>query len=339
MTSDVRRNTDTRSQGSEWVAGRRRPVRPKPASVSKKPQIELISRDVSTQKVPFLSRVDRIFWVALGIWSTYNLVDAGLARVLALESLIHGTGPLGYIGINLYGADPNYEGSSMGSTAASGFIQEQASRKFFYVYKDTGFSEAVSLCMEHARFPFLCRISNLLYAREHAMWSGIGNFGCSKTLNAGKLASKLACKIAGMISGALTPNLKFRFTPEEILNCKNLCRFETDPHYAGGAFRTSTFIEPSRIGIIGSLLHGVNLGTFDRMYHHPGKVMVGAALLGAAALVAKATYNLMKSPLNVEEQGNFSGSDRLDSLRTVKKLAVGSSKVALAFTIIYLNTL
>ncbi len=44
-----------------------------------------------------ISQLSQSFWGALGAWSVYSLIDAGLARFLALETLTHGTGPLLYM--------------------------------------------------------------------------------------------------------------------------------------------------------------------------------------------------------------------------------------------------
>ena len=52
---------------------------------------------------------------AAGIWATYNLFDLGLSKTLALETLSHSTGPLGFVGIIRTGGDPKKGGSDKGS--------------------------------------------------------------------------------------------------------------------------------------------------------------------------------------------------------------------------------
>src|SRR5690242_19132536 len=67
-----------------------------------------------------INKVNSAFWSGLGCWSLYNLIDSGLSRFFALETLTHGTGPLGFIGIHINGANPHYGGGNMGSSVGSG---------------------------------------------------------------------------------------------------------------------------------------------------------------------------------------------------------------------------
>lgn len=289
-----------------------------------------------------MNKINRVFWAGLGCWSIYNLIDSGLARFLALETLTHGTGPLGYIGININGADPNYGGGSTGSAVVRGrdeFIEH--SRNFFHVFKDSGFPERC----EFGNQPFVCTwLANKILPRVHAVFSGMANFGYS----AASESTNLAKSFMGGISGFITPTLKFRFTPEEILNCNLTCRFENDPDYGKAAYRTSKAINASHLGISGSLSQGINSGMFNRMSANPEKVLLGIILLGTAALVARTTYRYIKSSseqqikINTLEispnSSNQSMSDFQNCKKKVKVLTVNSCWAALAITTIFLNT-
>src|SRR4051812_34050471 len=53
-------------------------------------QRETIIPDPKNKRLSLKERVERLFWSWLGCCSVYNLVDGGLARFLALETLTHG---------------------------------------------------------------------------------------------------------------------------------------------------------------------------------------------------------------------------------------------------------
>lgn len=237
-----------------------------------------------------ISKIKRVFWGGMGVWGTYNLIDSGLARFFALETLTHGAGPLGYIGISLNGADPNYGGGKTGSSVAFGqdyLIRN--SKNYFHVFKDSAFSG--TFC-DSTPVPMLCNtFANQLLPRYHAILSGMANFGYSAANKSGNLVQGAI----GAVSGFLTPTLKFRFTPEEVINCSDTCRFEDDPDYNRAAYRTSKAINATHLGITGCLSQGINSGTFDRMSDNPGKVLLGITLLGTAALVARTTYRYINS--------------------------------------------
>lgn len=308
------------------------PLKEDIAEKSEKPQIE-----------PLMPLVSRVFWVAMGCWSTYNLIDSGLARFFALETLTHGAGPLGYIGINFNGADPNYGGGKTGSSVGGGLACHiQNSKNFFHVFKDSAFPE---IYCHPTRWQIMCKIvnSNLVYARYHAVLSGMANFGYSTVNKSGNVLQWAR----GTVLGFLTPTLKFRFTPEEVLNCNDTCRFEDDPSYDGAAYRTSQAINASHLGIWGSFSQGINSGMFNRMSSNPEKVLLGIALLGVAALVARTTYCYIKSGqdvrLNASEISSSSTSQSTSYFQNCKKnlkvLAVNSCWATLALTTIFLNTI
>ncbi len=286
---------------------------------------------------PFLSpeaknKISRIFWISLACWSVYNLVDSGLAHFLALETLPHGTGPLGYIGINLFGADPNYGGGSTGSSAGTGHEPHLSnSKNFFYVFKDSEFPTD-----NHSILEQVVEYGNLL-PRLHAILSGMGT--CGYTLNDG--TQNLARGIVGGALGFLTPTLKFRFTPDAVICGGKSCRFQNDECYGNVAYKTAQPISAIHLGITGSLTQGINSNFWQRIASHPKKVAFGVALLTTAAIVAKLTYSYINSPpQKIEEIPAPSPKTCCQSFKgRAKALLKNTLWEGLALTIITLNTL
>lgn len=291
------------------------------------------------------SKINRLFWIGLGCWSTYNLIDAGLSRFLVLETLTHGTGPLGYIGINLTGADPNYGGGNTGSSVGGGFdFHIKNSKNFFHVFKDSEFSFG---CNKDIFSSLACNvlIKNML-PRMHSVLSGMANFGYSNANNKGNFVTGTL----GAAAGLFTPTLKFRFLPQEVLNCNTPCFFENDPFYYKSAYRTSNAISPFRLGITGSLLYGINTNLPNRMCENPLKVINGIILLGTAILIAKKTSSYAKSTTEskpeavkaTETESNVPSetfSYFQNCKKTIRPIAVKSGWASLALSIIFLNTL
>jgi hypothetical protein len=66
----------------------------------------------------------------------YHLVDDGLANLLGLETLRHGTNPVSYVSIALFGGNPSHGGTAIGSTYGWASDKETASTKgYFYLFK------------------------------------------------------------------------------------------------------------------------------------------------------------------------------------------------------------
>ncbi len=285
-------------------------------------------------------KISRIFWAALACWSIYNLVDAGLARTLVLETLTHGTGPLGYIGINLFGADPNYGSASTGSSAAYGDLDDvQNSKGNFYVFKDSAYPTY--------QYPFIDNpfLNSLFYTlrllpKKHAIQSGMATCGYSVTYNKGSFIQG----IVGATLGYLTPVLKFRFLPKDVFNCEMEyllsgrfhqafeCLIHDDPGYARHAYETAEPIPITHLGISGSLIQGINSDLWQRMSSDPYKVASGLALLGTAAIVAKMTYNYLVSPQKNEAATKTHGQG-------LKKTATTLFWTAVAVSVITLNVI
>ncbi len=60
----------------------------------------------------------------------YSLFDSGLANILGLETLRHGTNPINYLGIRLNGGDPDHGGKASGSKYGLG------TKNYFHIFKD-----------------------------------------------------------------------------------------------------------------------------------------------------------------------------------------------------------
>lgn len=225
----------------------------------------------------------KYFWTGIGAIATYKLFDDGLANLLNLETLTHGTGPKGFIGISLFGADPNYGGSSSGSSQG---INNQnhvnRSRNYFHVFKDSEYP--------YSAFNPVYWLTPKVLPRMHAILSGIATFGS----NVDEINFKPIRTMVGAFFGAITPTLKFRFRPEDIVGCKTNCRFENDPDYMDMAYRTAHRISPLHLGILGSVIQGVNPTMLYRMASNPLKVLKGGCILLGAYRVGKATYHYFK---------------------------------------------
>ena len=269
------------------------------------------------------------FWTGAGAIATYKLFDEGLANLLNLETLTHGTGPKGFIGINLFGADPNYGGSATGSSQGNGSEHHiKSSRNYFYVFKDTELPNNMD---------YVSYWGPKVLPRMHAVLSGLATFGSTKD----EILSKPFRSLLGIFFGAITPILKFRFRPEDIVGCTANCRFQDDPDYSGLAYRTAEPISPMHLGIIGSLIQGINLAMFQRMASNPLKLLKGATLLVGAYQVGKATYHYYKEKPPEKPESSTTAIEQKDQLSakpswkdTAKKISVSRFWGAIALTVI-----
>lgn len=263
------------------------------------------------------AKVQRAFLLAAGAFLTYKLVDAGLSNLFVLETLTHGTGPLGYLGINLFGADPNFGGSAAGSSAGFDCPEYlKASRNYFHVFKDFAQEK-----MEHT-------VYTLPLVRLHSMLSGMAHVGC-RTDSCSEMLS-LPQKVCGAVAGLITPTLKFRFRPEDISECLGSCRFQDDPDYGGFAYRTSLPIESHHLGIVGSLSQGLDAGLFRRIGNHPERALFGLVLLTAAFCAGKLTYRYFSK--NQEEAPQNSVEIKSEISRSI--IWVKTSLLGVATTLI-----
>jgi hypothetical protein len=92
--------------------------------------------------------------------------------------------------------------------------------------------------------------------------------------------------ISGIFSLIFSPTLQFRFSKIDE-------SFENDRHYCGIAYCTSKKVEAWRIGLMGSLITGVNFDWFARVKAHPSKFLTGVAQLTCAVALIALGMNLV----------------------------------------------
>jgi hypothetical protein len=235
----------------------------------------------------------------------YALFDEGIANLLGLQVLRHGTSLPNYVSILTEGAKTKFGGSYQGSSA---FVQDmnknseyiENSKNYFHVFKD---SDAVPMNKkidikyvdgkkieevtnevdhEFCCSPYLIgQVFNRALPTMHSVFSGTHMFTSENEV--GPVA--VVKKVAGGVLGFFTPTLRFKFTPEEMK-----ATFEDDPDYSGLALRTNKNIGPEHLGILGSLRQGLNLQVFERIFHHPLKFLLGliqvVAAVALSALIA-----------------------------------------------------
>lgn len=266
------------------------------------PVTTLELKDVESSKSRLDSLKNKV--ASLGKWAVrasrahmaYNLIDHGLSSLLVLDTFYHGTGPLGYIGINLFGAKPSLGGNADGSGAGLGQVapsSQSLSVKYMEVSK--GLFHLFSQSSLDRRLLPEEPVHPLIYmplTRVHASLSAVASF------------NKVGLPKLGGLLGILTPTLKFRFTREQVLELMQKHRWEKDPDYVGcevGACRTDYPIPMTHLGITGSLLQGVNGDLFERMKKSPKRVLLGLGLVLAGGYVARSVYRSLKESEKIQE--------------------------------------
>ena len=204
----------------------------------------------------------------------YNLFDDGIANTLGLETLRHGTNLLNNLRMRITCGNPNHGGKASGST--NGWNSDNT-KHYFYVFKDSEYQFNVggSTVLQKiiAFFVSLKMIGPRLLPRSHATLSGY-NFVAQVFENRHSPRVFECCSIfffciSGACSTLFSPTLRFRFfviDPE---------RMENDPCYNGAAYRTTQAVEPWRLGLLGSLLTGINLAWFSKVRAKPLKILTG----------------------------------------------------------------
>jgi hypothetical protein len=229
-----------------------------------------------------MGKIQRVFFGIAGALTTYNLLDSGLARFFALETLTHGTNPLGYLGIMRNGAHPSMGGSSLGSSAGAGdMVYRVTSVGYFHVFKDSEFAGFNNWGLLGA---IMRVIHKFFLLRTHSTLS-------TNALLKNTTKIQLFASILAHIIGLFIPALKFRFRPDEL----RTGRFENDPYHEGRAYRTSQPISPYRLGITGTVTRGIDSNMGKRMGSNITKVLTGVVLLFGALFTTRATYNQLKS--------------------------------------------
>jgi len=250
-----------------------------------------------------------VFQTALAMSAAYNLFDEGLSKILCLETLRHGTGPLGYFGIYRNGADPSKGGNQNGSSYAGAneaYIRD--SENYFHVFKDSEFSINPSQDFQNTNQGAMISILKIILPRYHAMLSGMASFGHSSK----HLKNLTFPAVIGATVGLATPTIKFRFTPESTYGNDTI--FENDDDYYGFAYKTREAISIKHIGMIGTLSQGINRRMFSRMKSNPLKVAHGASLIAASFFTSH--YFVLGSAIPSLEQAISLISSKMPSALT-----------------------
>ena len=273
------------------------------------------------------STANKMFWTGLGALTTYTLADNGLTSLFSLETLRHGTGPFGYIGIWRNGADPNFGGSDRGaSVAANSPYYIENSKNFFHITKDSTFYSECKFNIE--LMSKACEINSNFVKYMVPKFFGLLS-GIATIKKAFPDIQEPLQNLVGATVGLLTPTLNFRFIPEDVRCvessplpsfpelisesagiCKKPCRFETDPDLVEVAYRTREKIPVAHLGITGTVIQGLKGDPLERMANNPEGVLVGALMLGAAAITAKCTYDYVSNAFFCSKsQQTFNGAE------------------------------
>lgn len=239
----------------------------------------------------------------------YNLFDSGLSNTLCVETLRHGTNHINNLSIRIFGGDPVLGGNSTGSTI--NWSKKLKCENYFYIFKDNDFRYNAYKCEKIDREKLtsiqkLCVFilekegtSKRILPRLHATLSGY-NF-VARILDKTNINPfldnhnnlKSTIYFFGSFASLITsPTICFRFSKI------NPQQFEDDPHYFQAAYRTKQRVEPWRIGIVGSLIEGVNSNWLSRAKENPKKLATGIIqmLCGLLILQTLCSYGLIESP-------------------------------------------
>lgn len=227
--------------------------------------------------------------------TVYRLFDDGLANFLGLETLRHGTNPVNYISIRIFGGDPTCGGNSSGSThcaAAYTGMNDPNLANHFYLFKDTemykvrGFESPI----KNIIYPTAKRVLPVIHSALSSYSFVTRNFSSNDDMIV-KIVGTIIGVFVGLVAGAFTPTLHFRFNEIDHSRLKN------DREYSGIAYKTSQKVEAWRIGLIGTLTTGLNFEWFERMRANPYKILTGVIqLVSSIALAYFAIYAVVAMP-------------------------------------------
>lgn len=220
----------------------------------------------------------------------YNQVDNGVANVLALETLRHGTNPYSNLLIRHNGGNPECGGAEFGSThrLTQGSTNQLDSRNYFYLFKDPSEASWGGTCgiMEA---PLNEQLGARILSRVHARLSGIEfTDKLLERKNSPQFIKNFSAAI-GRLSIFISPTLRFRFSNIDPL------RLENDPDYHGLAYRTKKVVEPWRLGLVGSLITGADDNWFSRAQKKPKKVLIGAVQIATAVIATTLYINIIRA--------------------------------------------
>jgi hypothetical protein len=206
---------------------------------------------------------------------------------LGLETLRHGTNPVSYVGIALFGGNPSHGGTAIASTSGWASDKEIANTKgYFYMFKDSEFGSSTGTWLAKRVFPL-----------AHSFLSGYNFTATFFSLNNNDNTSIVitVCgvffgTIGGIISVLITPIAKFRFNkidPTRLIN---------DQDY-DVAYKTQQKVEFWRNGLLGTIFTGINFEWYERASANPAQIFTGVIQLTAGvALGVLAAGTLLVSP-------------------------------------------
>ena len=241
------------------------------------------TRSTANEAVPpsthlsWREKFSRFVYGSLGFSSAYHLFDLGLANLLALDILKHGTSLKNYFSISFSGADPSRGGTS--ETQYYGWNEktdwgscvnyaEDAKNKFFVMHETDRSNETDS----GTQGPCMGVQLPMAY---------------SNMANSNSTGGRTPLTI---LLDFITPVLRFKFIPADFK-----ANFKPDKTMPKGCFYTEKPISPMHLGITGSVTQGINPRMFSRMIQHPSRVLRGVVFLGAAAYIGKRTYRYITS--------------------------------------------
>lgn len=238
--------------------------------------------------------------------AVYSLLDAGLANVLCVQTLRHGTNPINNLRIRVTGGDPSHGNKLTGATKDIGFLDD--TRGYFYVFKDSEMFDKGASIEDVDFFKTNSRLINRIVTTKGILnrclprvFTALSGYNIvAPVFSKLKYQSKaIKCLrvfigiLGGTASCLIAPTIRFRFSQIDPM------RLETDPRLKI-AYRTKQAVEPWRIGLLGTLLTGVNKTWPSRVKAHPRKFLTGVVQLTVAiAITILCVHILIANPLLV----------------------------------------
>jgi hypothetical protein len=198
----------------------------------------------------------------------------GIAHILGLEVLRHGTSWSNTVSILGQGALASKGGSAGGATSHLVGVENasELNEGYVHVMRDSEFGAPVGSQNRTLYHAFLKRANT----KGYTMLSALSNVEDLWIIGLGNRLKMLSVKLAKIILHTPCPTLRFMYKQEEIPQI-----FEADPLHGHGAYRTTEDIPADRIGIVGAFRHGCDGKILERIKKDPVK-----AALGVAELVA-----------------------------------------------------
>jgi len=209
-----------------------------------------------------------------GAYYVARVVDQGLANTVGLETLRHGTNPLSWLSIHLFGAMPSFGGSSIGGDYGMGLDRQNRGR--FYFARDSDNYGSIRLAFKFKELEKRAIPKGYSYSSSKQLCMRVG----------------LDAEIAMIISGyaaALLPTIKFRFSNEKIESFHP----DNSSNFVRKACSTTEWQSPLNIGIVGTIWNSLTYKTFVHMWNNPSRVITGIAQLALCGLTTYAAVSAM----------------------------------------------